>query len=163
MKVYIKISIAFTLLMCLNACSFDRLDKGQPAPDFNLQSIEGKTTRLSSYQGKVVLVHFWTDWCEACRAEFPKIQAYYSELGGENFELIAVNIGQEASVSKDFQKSFDISFPMLVDAEALTQELYAVEAYPTNFFISPDGKIIRRITGWVDKSQVEVIINQNKK
>jgi hypothetical protein len=38
------------------------------------------------------------------------------------------------------------------------KDLYQVEAYPTNYFISPDGKVIRRIIGWLTQNQVEVIL-----
>lgn len=136
---------------------------GDFAPDFKFKNLEDKAIQLSKYRGKVVLVHFWTDWCESCRAEFPRVQAFYEELQSDDFELLAVNVGQPLATSQDFQKSFGITFPMLVDEQAASKTLYKVKAFPTNYFIDPEGKIIRKIVGWVDKQQVKVIINQNKK
>lgn len=145
------------------ACNPNPLAKGSTAPSFKLKNLEGKKVGLADYKGKVVLVHFWTDFCKSCRAEFPKIQEYYSNLEGEDFELLAVNVGQSVATSKKFQKDFKASFPMLADTDGIMQDLYAINAFPTNYFIGPDGKIIRKIVGWVNEKQVEVIINQHKK
>jgi peroxiredoxin len=135
---------------------------GNLAPDFKIKDINQQTQSLSQYKGKVVLLHFWTDFCQSCRAEFPRMQAAYQALKSNDFELLAINIGQPSSVSKDFQKDFEVSFPMLVDIQKVTKDLYAINAFPTNYFINPEGKIIRRITGWLTKNQIEVIINQHK-
>ena len=42
---------------------------GQPAPDFVLRDINGKTMKLSDLRGKVVYVNFWATWsCPASRS-----------------------------------------------------------------------------------------------
>lgn len=139
-----------------------RLEKGATPPDFKLVDTDGKEHQLSTYKGKVVMLHFWTDWCESCRAEFPRIQSYYSQLEGDNFELIAVNVGQKKEVSQEFKEDFAATFPMLADEAGTMIDLYEIDVFPTNYFIDTDGKIIRRIKGWVHQDQVEVILKQNQ-
>jgi peroxiredoxin len=154
---------AFSLLfVLLQACYSVGVRPGNEAPDFVLKDITQKNYQLSKYKGKVVLVHFWTDFCKSCKAEFPKIQEFYEELKGNDFELLVVNVGQAESVSKSFQKEFKATFPMLVDKQGITKDIYRLEAYPTNYFINPEGKIIRKIIGWVDARQVAAIIRQHK-
>lgn len=145
----------------LNACQ-NNLKQGNQAPDFKILGLDEVQYQLSKYKGKVVLVHFWTDWCQSCRAEFPKIQAFYEDLKSDDFELLAINVGQPESSSQDFKESFDVTFPMLTDVNGITQDLYKIKAFPTNYFVDTEGKIIRKIVGWVDKKQVEVIVNQHK-
>ena len=41
--------------------------------DFKLQSVDGKSVRLSDFQGKRVLINFWTTWCSACVGEIPTL------------------------------------------------------------------------------------------
>lgn len=163
MKNFVFASIQFAIIALLVACeAIPGTSPGNIAPDFKLKDIEDKTHQLSDYKGKVVMIHLWTDWCNSCRAEFPRIQEYYAELKSDDFELLAINVGQPVSTSKEFQQSFGISFPMLSDPQKIMKDIYKVEAFPTNYFIGPDGKIIRRMIGWLHKKQVQVIIDQNK-
>ena len=39
----------------------------QMAPDFELQSLDGKTVRLSDFRGKAVLLNFWATRCQPCK------------------------------------------------------------------------------------------------
>ena len=34
----------------------------KPAPEFELQNLEGKTVRLADYRGKLLLLFFYTTW-----------------------------------------------------------------------------------------------------
>ena len=47
---------------------------GKPAPDFSLETTDGKKVTLSELKGDVVLVDFWATWCIPCRVSLPHIQ-----------------------------------------------------------------------------------------
>src|SRR5690625_7801865 len=55
------------------------LEKGDLAPDFELETIDGETIRLSDFHGEKVLLNFWATWCLPCRAEMPDMQQYHEE------------------------------------------------------------------------------------
>ena len=47
-----------------NAAASESLDvKGKLAPDFTLDSLNGKPVTLSSFRGQAVLLNFWATWC----------------------------------------------------------------------------------------------------
>ncbi len=44
-----------------------------------------------SREGRL-LVNLWATWCAPCRAEMPALDRLEQEMGGESFEVVAVNI-----------------------------------------------------------------------
>ena len=54
---------------------WEPLIKGHLAPDFEYESLEGKSVSLSSLKGNVVYVDVWATWCRPCIAEFPDSKA----------------------------------------------------------------------------------------
>lgn len=155
----------FTLLVAtLAACESKNGLKGKTAPAFNFESVEGKKRTFDDFKGKYVLLLFWNKACRSCIKDFPEVQDVYSQLKGKDFELVAINVGDDMEASKDFKKRFGVTFPMLSDKQAVSEQVYQVDAYPTNVFVSPEGKVIRTIVGPVTrKQQIEVVINQHKK
>lgn len=139
------------------------VERGQLAPNFELKDIHGKTVELSSFRGKTVLLYFWADFCPSCKREFPETQEFYDKLKKQDLEVVAVNVGQDVQISKEFAQEFKATFSMLTDPQKDIAKLYEVgEKLPVNYFINAEGKIIRRINGWTTLQQVQVILNQNK-
>src|SRR5699024_8849219 len=42
------------------------IELGNIAPDFELETLEGDTVKLSDYRGEKVIVNFWATWCPPC-------------------------------------------------------------------------------------------------
>jgi thiol-disulfide isomerase/thioredoxin len=60
------------------------------APDFTLQSIDGKTLRLSDFRGKAVLLNFWATYCAPCRIEMPWLVELQNRYGAEGLQVVGV-------------------------------------------------------------------------
>lgn len=50
---------------------------GSVAPDFTMQTIDGKPFSLSELKGRVVVLDFWASWCPDCRKEAPAVVELY--------------------------------------------------------------------------------------
>ena len=71
--------------------------------DFEMQTPDGKSVKLSDYvgKGKVVLVDFWASWCGPCRREMPNLVEAYAKFKGKNFEIVGVSLDQDGAAWKE--------------------------------------------------------------
>jgi thiol-disulfide isomerase/thioredoxin len=61
-------------------------------PDISFHDRSGAERRLSDWRGRTVLLNLWATWCIPCRKEMPALDELEGTLGGERFEVVAVNI-----------------------------------------------------------------------
>lgn len=138
------------------------LKVGQTAPDFTLMTLDGKEAKLSDYRGKKVILNFWATWCPPCKAEIPHMEKYYKKSAkDDNVEILAVNLkksDKDEDYIKNFVKSYDMTYPVLLDTDGEQQEQYQIVTIPTTYFIDTKGKIQTTITGPMDQKKMSDII-----
>jgi thiol-disulfide isomerase/thioredoxin len=61
-------------------------------PDLAFQDASGRPVKLADFGGRTVLLNLWATWCVPCRKEMPALDALQAKLGGETFQVVAVNI-----------------------------------------------------------------------
>jgi len=116
------------------------------APDFTIQTPDGKELHLKDYQGKAILLNFWATWCGPCAQELPKMAKLYEQYKEKGFVLIGVSLdfgGPE--VVKTFLEERQLNFPVGIDTEKEAVKAYGVRGLPTSYFINPQGKVV----GWL--------------
>lgn len=132
---------------------------GDEAPDFTLTTLDGKEASLSQLRGKAVMLNFWGSWCEPCRTEMPAMQEVYEKYKDQGFEIVAVNIGETDVAAASFAKQLGLTFPIWMDRDRDIVDLYHIGPIPSSFFIDAQGKIVRKVNGQLDTSQLELYIN----
>jgi cytochrome c biogenesis protein CcmG/thiol:disulfide interchange protein DsbE len=117
---------------------------GDVAPDFTLQTLDGKTVSLSDYRGKPVVLNFWASWCNPCREEFPLFRKQLAAHPGD-YVMLGVDYHNDIpSDAKHFAKEQRATWPTVVDADNAVGTAYGVRAVPQTFFIDRDGKVVQR-------------------
>ncbi|WP_336293818.1 TlpA disulfide reductase family protein [Bartonella sp. CB169] len=66
----------------------------------SFQDIQGKNYTLAEFTGKPMLINLWGTWCLPCRTEMPELVKLKREMGGENFDVIAINTDTTSSSEK---------------------------------------------------------------
>lgn len=125
-----------------------------PAKNFTLYDTDSIRYELADYKGKIVMVHFWADWCPNCRGEFPKIQQAYEKLGSDDFEILAVNSGQSRAHVLAIRENYHSTYPLLIDSDTKTATLYAVAGLPSTFFVDKAGQIRKTNVGWLETDDI---------
>jgi thiol-disulfide isomerase/thioredoxin len=117
------------------------------ATDFTLESLDGKTSSLSSHKGKLVFLNFWATWCPPCRSEMPAMQALYEKLQARGLVILAVDLAEEPAVVRDYVKQNKLTFPVLLDKTGEVGGIYGAQSIPTTYLIDRAGNVLGRGVG----------------
>ena len=115
------------------------------APALRLADLQGQIVDLARMRGRVVLINFWATWCPPCRKEFPSLGRVRALFTPETFEVLAVNVEEEAETVKAFAGT--AAFPVLLDAESRVVMSWPVKGLPTSFLVDRQGRLAYRLTG----------------
>ena len=142
--------LRFTLIICLFltifACGQEpaTVKVGDPAPDFSLVDLRGKTWVLSELKGQVVFINFWATWCPPCIAEMPSIQNLYTDYKDKVEFLLVTN--DPYSEINEFLSKNNYDFKILRPVTFNTS-VFDVSTIPRTFLIDKTGRIIIDETG----------------
>jgi thioredoxin-dependent peroxiredoxin len=135
------------------------IEEGQPAPDFELESDEGETVRLSKLRGKPVVLYFYPkDDTPGCTKQACGFRDAYGEYQQRGAVVLGVSPDNVASHLK-FKQKYGLPFTLLADPEHQVAERYgswgeksfAGKKYMgiirSTFVIDPEGNVTRAMYG----------------
>ncbi len=106
---------------------------------------------LKQLRGKIVILDFWTYCCINCMHVIPELRALEEKY---NKDLVVIGIhSAKFTNEKDTDHirnaimRYDIRHPVANDANLTLWHSYGITAWPTLVVISPDGKIVRSVSG----------------
>ncbi|WP_254473820.1 TlpA disulfide reductase family protein [Bartonella sp. B1098] len=139
----------------------------------SFKDIQGKDHTLAEFNGKPILINLWAIWCVPCRTEMLELAQLKRELGGENFDVIAINIDKAASVEKIQQFLQDIHADNLVYYRDETMSIFndmrkqgLALGLPITFLIDKKGYLIASYNGaapWANdeaKALIKAVIKE---
>ncbi len=123
--------------------------EGFLAPDFTLETLDGRHVMLSTLRGKVVVLNLWASWCPPCRAEMPALDKVYQENRAAGREVLAVNATNQdtEAAARAYAGQLGLSFPVLLDPGGDVGRRYLLRALPTTFFVDRSGVIRSVVAG----------------
>jgi len=122
-----------------------QLKMGESVPEIELQSKADTIIKLSSLNGKVVLIDFWASWCGPCREGNPYIQKLYKKYKANGFEVFAVSLDVNKALWLKAIRQDRLTYTQVIDPTGWLSKIaekYFVDALPTNFLLDKSGKIV---------------------
>lgn len=127
------------------------------APDFTLQDLDGHNHRLSDYRGRVVILNFWATWCPPCRREMPSMERAWQAVKSQDVVMLAVNVGEDADTVYTFLADYPVSFPLLLDEDAVVVGKFPIRGLPTSYVIDPRGRLVYQAIGGREWDDPEIL------
>lgn len=130
-----------------------KAEVGEPAPDFTLTDLKGRSHTLSDYteKDKVVVLEWFNPDC-------PFVQKHHARLdttnelrrkfSGKDIVWLAINSnapgkqGSGMERNKKAVKEFGIDYPLLMDPTSKVARMYNAKTTPHMFIIDTDGTLI---------------------
>ncbi|MES9942609.1 MAG: TlpA disulfide reductase family protein [Candidatus Thiodiazotropha sp. 6PLUC2] len=162
MKLKDTLGVALMLISLLG-CQADTsaLDKGKQTPEFELLNLNGELQHYpNQFDGKVVVIRFWADWCPFCESEMQDIEPVYRKLKDKGLVILALNVRQDRETAAAFIDKLAISYGVLLDDEGATARNYGVIGLPTTFFLDRKGRLHTRIIGESSAELFEQLVSE---
>ena len=140
--------------------AFPRNEKNN-APAFSVRTLDGRTLKLSELKGHGIVLDFWATWCGPCRASMPSLSAMQERYGGKGLVVIGLSVDEgEPQQVKRFADRLKVRFPIAMAEEQVLDDYGPIRAIPTTVFIDRNGRIVRRVVGYVDEETLEGFIKE---
>ena len=133
--------LLFILFISAAAFAFSSAPAPEKIKDFTLNDLSGNPVPLDSFNGKVVLLAFFTTWCPSCQDEIPQLEAIYRKYKANNFEVVGVNLRESRNSVKVFANENKLSFTVLLDEKGEVGTIYKVKYIPRIFILDRFGQI----------------------
>jgi peroxiredoxin len=118
--------------------------RGRPAPAFELPLRDGSIVSPGDHTGRrVVIVTFFSTWCQECAPELFELQRYIRFLQREHKPVVAIAIdGQESPDLVDqFRTRVNLTLPIAIDDSGAVMRAYEITKFPTTVVIGAAGRV----------------------
>ncbi|AYC35105.1 TlpA family protein disulfide reductase [Pseudomonas cavernae] len=131
----------------------------RPVPEVQFVDGEGKPHTLADFKGKVVLLNLWATWCVPCRKEMPTLDRLQAQLGGPDFQVLALSIDLDGlQVVRDFYKEVGIQhLGIYIDESASAISSLGAFGLPATLLLDRQGRELGRKLGEATWDSPEVV------
>lgn len=128
-------------------------DVGDKAYQLELPNLDGSTTKLADFKGKVVILNYFASWCAPCKEELPELEAFQKDYG-DQYNLLMINRGETMDKIKKVTENNKAGMNYLFDYNAKVSKMYNVTGQPETFVIDKQGVIREHYNGVITEMEL---------
>jgi peroxiredoxin len=131
-----------------SAFGVQRFPEKKAAPPFSLKGLDGKTSSLSDFKGKPVLLVFWATWCPSCREGITSLEKFSIGKKDQLTILLLAIDGERRKKVERIIKEDHITLPVLLILKEKIMDNYGVRGWiPLTFLIDGEGLMVGKVVG----------------
>ena len=136
--------------------------RGKAAPDFTLESVDGKKVSLASYKGKPMIINFWATYCGPCKLEMPWFEEFTHKYAAQGLQVIGIDDedGVTPAQVKSAAQKAGVTYPILLDTQANGSAYGLGDYLPVTYYIDAKGNVLEQTPGAPSKDTIEANIRK---
>jgi thiol-disulfide isomerase/thioredoxin len=127
----------------------------------SFEALDGKTTPMTTWRGKTLVVNFWATWCGPCREEMPDFVKAQTEFASKGLQFVGIAIDRRPPVEK-FTKELGINYPILLGDVAWLDALKTMgnpqSVLPFSLVFSAKSEVMLRRVGKLKYDEIRSIV-----
>lgn len=131
---------------------------GDAAPQFTIQTDNGRTVSVPNFGGKLLLLNFWASWCPPCVQETPSLSEFARQYANRGVVVLGISVDKDPAAYQKFLQRFKPEF--LTARESKIHEDYGTYMYPETYIIDANGKVLRKYmeeVNWMSRDTLQYI------
>ena len=156
-------ALVLILLVALAGCDdaeapSPRLQEGDVLPPLPVVDLKGQPQTLRPAPGKLLILNLWATWCAPCREELPSLQRLAAKLDPARFELLLLSVDDDEHLVREFLIDRKVRLASLLDPDmSVADDILGIRAFPSTYFVSPDGRIVALMEGAREWDSAEIL------
>lgn len=134
-------------------------EQAKALPEIAFEDGDGTVRSLDGFHGRVVLLNVWATWCGPCRREMPTLDRLQAELGGVDFEVVALSVDRAGvDAVRQFYAEIGVRhLAIYIDESMRAMRQLGVLGLPTTLLLDRGGREIARLIGPAEWDSPEMI------
>lgn len=109
------VTLLLAAAFCLLVLASPGWGSDTSVPEITLKEVlQGKGYSLSQFRGKVVVINFFTFYCEPCREEMPDLNQINEELKGKGLPTLGIALSSDPAQIRFLLKQLGLEYPVLI-------------------------------------------------
>ena len=113
----------------------------EPAPRFRAKTLGGENFTNDAVKGKVVLLQFWTTWCQYCRSEQELVDEIDAKFRDKGLVVLAVNVGESKKTVKKYLEQNPRKCRIVLTEDTNLAARFEAKTFPIYVLINRDGNV----------------------
>jgi cytochrome c biogenesis protein CcmG/thiol:disulfide interchange protein DsbE len=146
--------IGFALTWALNG-SGDVAGAGEPAPDFDVELLDGGTFSLADHitgDGRPLVLNLWASWCPPCREEIPDLSAFAD--AHPEIAVLGVAVEDRIEEARALAAELKPVYPLAFGSPGF-EDSYPNFGLPVTYFLDTEGNVSRVFNGVLTEQTLE--------